>query len=150
MMKTWYLKWVLLAVIGQVLIGCEEEEGINPVPEIEFREVSTTSVAAYQDSLTFTIFYRDGDGDLGENNTDEDNIFLEDSRNGVVFGLRIQQLAPDNAEISIQGDLHVTLPNVPMIGENETETVSYDIWLKDRAGNESNRVNSGTITVTAN
>ncbi|MFT5021274.1 MAG: hypothetical protein ACI9CU_002683, partial [Polaribacter sp.] len=76
-------------------------------------------------------------------------LFIQDSRNQVTFGFRIQQLAPDNSDIAIQGNLNVTLPNTAIISSGASESVSYSIWVIDRAGNESNKVSSSTVTVNA-
>ena len=141
----------LFIVIGMLgfLSACTEPETISEIPEIAFESVVPNVVTEYQDSLYFTISYRDGDGDLGENNTDNNNLFVQDSRNQVVYGFRIRQLAPDNATIAIQGNLHITLPSAAIINGGASESVSYSIWVEDRAGNESNRVNSSTVTVNA-
>jgi hypothetical protein len=139
--------WIFLAMLAFAVGGCADDAGISEVPEIEFVSATPQTVIAYQDSLVVTISYRDGDGDLGENDTDQNNLFLEDSRNGVVYGFRIRQLAPDDATIAIEGNLNVTMPNVPIIGSGNTESLNYSIWVVDRAGNESERVSSSAITV---
>lgn len=139
--------WIFLAMLAVAVGGCADDAGISEVPEIEFVSATPQTVIAYQDSLVVTISYRDGDGDLGENDTDQNNLFLEDSRNGVVYGFRIRQLAPDDATIAIEGNLNVTMPNVPIIGSGNTESLNYSIWVVDRAGNESERVSSSAITV---
>ncbi len=140
-------RWIFLAMLAFAVGGCADDAGISEVPEIEFVSATPQTVIAYQDSLVVTISYRDGDGDLGENDTDQNNLFLEDSRNGVVYGFRIRQLAPDDATIAIEGNLNVTMPNVPIIGSGNTESLNYSIWVVDRAGNESERVSSSAITV---
>jgi hypothetical protein len=127
--------------------GCTKDEPISNVPEISFVSATPQTLTAFADSLTVTISYRDGDGDLGENDTDDNNLFMEDSRNEVVYGFRIRQLAPDNATIAIQGNLNIAVPNVPIIGSRNTESFTYTIHVTDRAGNESNRVTSTVITV---
>lgn len=131
------------------LSACDKLTAISEVPEIVFESVVPNVVTEYQDSLYFTVSYRDGNGDLGENNTDNNNLFIQDSRNQVTYGFRIQQLAPDNSDIAIQGNLNVTLPNTAIINGGASESVSYSIWVVDRAGNESNRVSSSTVTVNA-
>ena len=145
-----------MRVIGSVMFvaargfsACNVGPGISEIPEISFESVVPNVVTEYQDSLYFNISYRDGDGDLGENNTDDNNLFIQDSRNQVVYGFRIQQLAPDNATISIQGNINVTLANTAIINGGASESVSYTIWVVDRAGNESNKVNSSSVTVNA-
>lgn len=138
--------WIVVGLMG-LLSACDKTTEISEVPEIAFESVLPNVVTEYQDSLYFTISYRDGNGDLGENNTDNNNLFVQDSRNQVTYGFRIQQLAPENADIAIQGNLNVTLPNTAIINGGASESVSYTIWVVDRAGNESNRVNSSTVTV---
>lgn len=140
--------WIVLGMMG-ALSACTKLAEISEVPEIAFESVVPNVVTEYQDSLYFTVSYRDGNGDLGENNTDNNNLFIEDSRNQVTYGFRIQQLAPNNADIAIQGNLNVTLPNTAIINGGASESVSYSIWVVDRAGNESNRVSSSTVTVNA-
>ena len=140
--------WIVVALMG-LLSACTKLTDISEVPEIAFESVVPNVVTEYQDSLYFTVSYRDGNGDLGENNTDNNNLFIQDSRNQVTYGFRIQQLAPDNADIAIKGNLNVTLPNTAIINGGASESVSYTIWVVDRAGNESNRVNSSTVTVNA-
>ena len=147
---------IKMRIVGLVICAaalgfsaCNLGPGISEIPEISFESVVPNVVTEYQDSLYFTISYRDGDGDLGENNTDDNNLFIQDSRNQVVYGFRIQQLAPDNATISIQGNINVTLANTAIINGGASESVSYTIWVVDRAGNESNKVNSSSVTVNA-
>jgi hypothetical protein len=139
--------WIYLALIALGASGCAKDEAISEIPEIEFVSATPQTLVAYSDSLVVTISYRDGNGDLGENDTDENNLFLQDSRNGVTYGFRVRQLAPDDAVIAIDGNLNIKLPNVPIIGEGNSESLTYSIWVIDRAGNESNRVQSSSITV---
>jgi hypothetical protein len=82
-------------------------------------------------------------------NTDENILFIQDSRNEVTFGFCIRQLAPDNSDIAIQGNFNVTLLNTAIINGGANESVSCSIWVVDRAGNESNRINSSAIIVNA-
>lgn len=135
------------AIIVLLAMGCTKDEPANEIPEISFVSATPQTVTAFEDSLTVTISYRDGNGDLGENDTDDNNLFMEDSRNGVVYGFRIRQLATDDAVIAIEGDLNIAVPNVPIIGSGDSESFTYTIHVVDRAGNESNRVTSSAITV---
>lgn len=140
-----------LFLFGAALLfaACDTDPEISEIPEISFESVVPNVVTEYQDSLYFTISYRDGNGDLGENNTDENNLFIQDSRNDVTYGFRIQQLAPTNSDIIIQGNINVTLDNTAIIDGGASESVSYTIWVVDRAGNESNRISTSTVTVNA-
>jgi hypothetical protein len=92
-----------------VLIICsnsackKDDELMSAVPEIEFVSVTPTSLKEYSAPLSFTIKYRDGDGNLGENNADVKNLYLTDNRINVTYTYRIQQLAPDNSSVQ-EGD----------------------------------------------
>lgn len=145
-MRTNYLI-VLLATLS-ILVSCKKDDAMSNVPEIELKSATPTTLQAFSDTLTFTVFYRDGDGDLGENSPDVYNLFLTDNRNNITYKYRIQQLAPSGPAIAIQGNLDVKLPNVPILDNTHTtETVTYSIYVVDRAGNKSNTVTSGNITV---
>lgn len=149
----WTIDVKILAVVLLLVIiwaGCskDSEDRTNPVPVIEFVSVTPGTVQEYTDSLTFTIYYRDGDGDLGENDADVKNLFLTDTRNQVTYKYRIQQLAPTGAAIPIEGNLNITLDNTAILDGSVSETVTYDIYITDRAGNRSNTVSSDEIVVT--
>ena len=52
-------------------------------PEISLEEVSPGTVQEYQDSIYMRISFYDKDGDLGENFTDDPNLFVVDNRLGL-------------------------------------------------------------------
>ncbi len=145
------MKYSFILLILPLLFfsACEKEsEKFSEIPLIEFKSISPQQATAYSDSVRIEIFYRDGDGDLGENNNEVKNCFVTDSRNGVTYEYRIQQLAPDNAMIAIQGTFHIYLKSVPMMDNLATsEQVTYSIYVTDRAGNQSNTVTTSVITV---
>jgi hypothetical protein len=137
-----------------LLSSCKDKEGITEIEEtpfIELKSINKTTIKAFEDSIVFEIFYRDGNGDLGENNDGIENLFLIDSRNQITYSYRIPQLAPDleeNKSIAIQGTLNVVLKNTTLLDENLTEEKTiYSIYMIDRAGNKSNTVISEEITI---
>ncbi len=138
----------ILFFVSLAVVSCKKTEEIGPIPEIEFISVTPGNVQEYADSLVFTIKYRDGDGDLGENTSGAENFFLADSRNNVIYKFRIPQLAPDNSSIIIEGNLNVTLANTAIIDGSNSQTFTYSIYVKDRAGNQSNTVVTSPVTVT--
>ncbi len=149
-MKKSFSKLIFALCLILFIASCKkDDEGISNTPEIEFVSVTPSNVVEYQDSLVFRISYRDGDGDLGENGNGVDNFFLTDSRNSVTYKFRIQQLAPDDANIAIQGELDVVLQSAAVLNGQASETVTYSIHIVDRAGNQSNTVTSPVVTVTA-
>lgn len=137
-----------ILVILFVLIGCKKEDIVfEPTPNIEFVSISPTSVAEFQDEVIVTIKYRDGDGDLGENTPNVKNLFVTDSRNNVEYSYRVQQLAPSEADINIEGQLEINLKTLSVVGTGDSESATFIIYIVDRAGNESNSITTSAITV---
>ena len=131
-----------------LMASCKKEQTvISAVPEITFLTVAPTTVIEFQDSLVFTISYNDGDGDLGENSADVKNLFLTDKRIGITYTYRIRQLAPDGANIAIQGNLNTVLKNIAVTDSSAQQQATFSIYVVDRAGNKSNTVNSPVITI---
>ncbi|MBL0310374.1 MAG: hypothetical protein IPP77_12075 [Bacteroidetes bacterium] len=128
--------------------GCKKEEAISEVPSIKFVSMNPNPAIRYQDELVITIEYTDGNGDLGENTPDAKNLFVRDNRNNVTSEFRIRQLAPDNANIIISGPLKINLPPQGFIDDNNTtETATYSIYLVDRAGNQSNTIETPALMI---
>ena len=127
--------------------ACKKDEAIDSnTPTIELESVSSENVLE-GDPLTFRVKYTDGDGDLGENNPDAHNLFLTDNRVNVTYEYRIQELAPSGSSIIIRGYINVELNTTAITNGSNSQTVTYSIFVKDRAGNQSNTVTSPTITI---
>lgn len=138
---------ILFAIIALFSSCSSDDEGVSLVPAIEFVSVSSSSVTAFSQPLTFTISYRDGDGDLGENDPDVKNCYITDSRNSVTYEFRIPELAPRGSSIIIDGNLNIDLQSVGISDGVDSETATFDIYLTDRAGNVSNTVTSLSVSV---
>ena len=134
----------LFAIV--LLFSCEKEQVISDTPIIEFKSISPTNVQEYSD-IIITISYSDGNGDLGENNPDIHNLFVEDNRNGIVYQFRIPHLAPDNNSIAIEGDFNITINGSGITNESSSQQVNYSIYVTDRAENKSNTITTSFITI---
>ncbi len=130
-----------------LLFSCEKEQEISDTPIIEFKSISPATVQEYSDNIIITISYSDGNGDLGENDPDIHNLFVEDNRNGIVYQFRIPHLAPDNNSIAIEGDFNITINGSGITDESSSQQVNYSIYVKDRAGNNSNTITTSSITI---
>ena len=117
-------------------------------PSIKLISVAPSTVRAFADSLVFNISYTDGDGDLGENNSNAQNLFIKDNRINITYNYRINQLSP--AAVPIQGTLSVVLKNTGITDQSNSQQVSFDIFVRDRAGHESNKITTNNITITKN
>jgi hypothetical protein len=147
-MKTTGIAFLVLSCLLISFSGCKKEEQISNVPSLKFVSITPNPATKYQDEIQITVEYTDGDGDLGENTPDVKNLFCTDSRNGVTYEFRIRQLAPDNANIIINGKLTFNLAPQGFIDDNNTtESATYSVYVKDRAGNQSNTVQTSTLTM---
>ena len=116
-----------------------------------------------QDSLFVLFKFEDGDGDLGRSaNADENNVFFIDTRTGELdnsFGIPfIPQLGSSNG---IEGEVEILLFSTCCLFESGQDPctpssiepydfLQYEIYILDRAGNESNHIITDTITLVCN
>ena len=135
----------LFAIV--LLFSCEKEQVISDTPIIEFKSILPTTAQEYTDDIIITISYSDIDGDLGQNDPDIHNLFVEDNRNGIVYQFRIPHLAPDNNSIALEGDFNITINGSGITDESFSQQVNYAIYVNDRAGNKSNIITTSTITI---
>lgn len=146
------MKMLRLAAFAAILLFafCQKASEKSPIPKIEFRALSSAKIRAGIDSLAITVFYEDGDGDLGENSAAAKNCFVQDSRSAaLLYEFRVKQLAPDGATIAIQGELDVILPKTGFVQTGATsEKAVFKIRLVDRAGNSSNEIETPEIEIT--
>ena len=141
------MKNIIYLCVIVLLFSCEKEQEISDTPIIEFKSISPATVQEYSDNIVITISYSDEDGDLGENNPDIHNLFVEDNRNGIVYQFRIPHLAPDNNSIAIEGDFNITINGSGITDESSSQQVNYSIYVKDRAENKSNTITTSNITI---
>lgn len=138
----------ILLMLLLILNSCKKDKiTYSEIPEIEFLSVSPQVVTEFEDDLTFTIKYLDGDGDLGENNPDVVNLFLSDQRINITHEFRINQLSPSGSSIPIAGQLNVVLKGLGITDGSIQQAATFSIYVVDRAGNVSNTVVSNPVTI---
>jgi len=146
------IKKILGALVCLVFIlsACEkhsEEPAFDVTPRIELVSMSTTELVQFQDTLTLVLKYEDGDGDLGSRDPDESLLFVRDNRLESADEYYVGLLAPEGANASITGNLSVNLSTVFLFGNGSQESTFFTIYMKDRAGNESNQLDTEQITI---
>ncbi len=143
----------IIGCIG-LLFSCKKEKGNDPLPVISdtpaITSVSLNATTINQfDDLVFSINYTDGDGDLGTTDADEKSIFITDKRSSsIIHEFHLQPLSPVGQNIAIQGKISVNLENVILLDQsNNSETVQFEIKIKDRSGKNSNVVTTTSVTI---
>lgn len=135
-------------VIAVLLAGCKKEEVMPSAPEIALVSMSARSVHEFDERVKVRFSYKDGDGDLGQGDPDDYTLWVKDARLEGTDGYHIPPLAPEGAEVPIQGELEVELNALFLLGNSGQEETSYTMYVVDRAGNRSNEFTTGTIIIT--
>lgn len=155
------IKKLLLGIlIIAAFVTCISPPDYPIEPKIEFLGLSKNTmrqgVLGIEDSLFLTFSFTDGDGDLGNLGQAKDsvNIFLTDKRtNQPSERFRIPYVPEQGAGNGISGDMRLllftTCCNVLPPCETSTtkpiDTLIYEIYIKDRAGHESNKILTAPI-----
>jgi len=144
----------LILVFGLISFSCEKESikesdplpPISSVPSITLGSMATTYNQF--DDIELKVNYIDGNGDLGVSDADTPVIFVTDNRNNIELNFHLLPLAPEGANIAIQGQLQVMVENIILLDQaNTSETLTFTVKIVDRAGNWSNSVTTPTITI---
>ena len=128
-------------------------------PQIEFVGMTKTTMRqgfGTEDSVYITLSFTDGDGDLGGiSGKDSLNVFITDKRNNkpVEQTFRIPFVPEAGAKNGISGEIRFLMYTTcclslePCIATpvRPTDTLIYDIYIKDRAGHASNIIKTYPI-----
>lgn len=140
---------LLICTVTLVITACKKKTTVSNVPVIEFKSLNKYQIKEYTDSLQITIAYTDADGDLGENDPNKKNLFLTDARTNTVLEYRIKEIVPNNKTASIKGTLNIVIDKLYINSATATtEAVTFNAYITDRAGNKSNEVQTGVVTLT--
>jgi hypothetical protein len=151
----------LFAITAYLLSGCVEKEQYPLIPVIKYAGFMVDTTAQGYDSIGIvTITYTDGDGDLGLDSTDTAEPYLYNyyftfmqMKEGVLqpvelpdstinFNARIPILTPSGKNKNISGEISRTLELYQAWSALSSDTIGFEIYVKDRALNVSNIVQS--------
>ncbi len=142
-----------VALLGLVFIASCSKDDLgaslyNPVPVVTVLDISPDTVTEFQQIINLTLQYEDGDGDIGEFDPDVGVVFVKDSRLATADEFHVPPLAPLNAPpIAIKGTLTLQIKNSFILGNAAQEKINYSLWLRDRAGHESEVVTTPYILI---
>ena len=141
--------FVLIILLACIFFNaCKKDDAtISDVPELTSVTATPSEIKEFQDSIIFTIAYRDGNGDLGENDPDVKNLFITDNRVNVTYQYRIDQLSPNGSDIAIERNLNVTLKGIAITDGSVQQDVSYSVYIVDRAGQKSNSLTTANLVI---
>lgn len=139
--------------------SCTDQK--SHIPHIEFVSVSNNyMVQNGVDSLFLKFKFTDGNGDLGSDTTD--NIFVKDSRTGLIIAnYKIPDYLGNNPNNSCRtGEISLVVYSQCCIYPDSsscysstlfpTRPMKYQIQIQDQAGNYSNIIESSEIILECN
>lgn len=157
----------IFSILGAMtmMLACQSTDDYSIIPSIKYIGVTKSALIQgdlNQDSLWLTFSFQDGDGDLAYSaNSIEKDIFLYDKRLGLLLdSYKIPELANTNGN-SLEGSMQILIyttcclfkDNIPPCSappQYPTDTLLFEIYIKDRAGHESNRISSQPIILYCN
>ena len=159
-----HIKYFLsLALIIVLINGCFSPPDLPNAPEITFNgiqyELTTDVLGNRLDSVTVSIEFKDGDGDLGAVSTsDPTNYFITVNRKesgvfnevtfpgGANFNGRFLINNGQDLDGAIEGRLDYGF-NIFIGTIQPSDTLQFDVFIRDRAGNQSNTVTTSQIVI---
>ncbi len=150
-----------LIMIAVFFAACATPPEYPDVPAIEFLELSKDTLrrGSFFDDTTFVKFsFTDGDGDIGDR--DSLQLVVIDSRNDFTNEFRIP-FVPKFGDSGLKGEITVRLftsccifPDslflegcTDVFSQMPYDELTYDIYIKDRAGNFSNTITTSPIYI---
>jgi hypothetical protein len=150
-----------------LLSGCYKEPTFDLKPSIEFVDIRKEIIleafsGSKADSIIVDIKFQDGDGDLGQDEIDKAKsqgnfnyiVKILEKKKGV-YSVKIQtepysgvfpRLKSSSKAGPIEGVLNYSMNFLqPFIPKNDT--LKFQIYIKDRAGNASNTIETSPIVL---
>ncbi|MBK9734175.1 MAG: hypothetical protein IPO92_04105 [Saprospiraceae bacterium] len=153
---------MFFCILGMFL-SCIKPPDYSNTPVLEFRSLSKTIMnqgVFGEDSVELVLFFTDGDGDFGsEAQSNVKNIFIKDNRTNETFREYKAPFIPTQGSTNgISGTISIRIYSTCCIFPEAsgifpcTQTddfpfndLTLDIYIKDRAGNQSNTVTTSVI-----
>lgn len=164
-------KIISAVIISSLWLGsCLSVPEFSHTPEIEFSGIAISprldaNTGGYKDSITISIKFKDGDGDLGASAED---IALNPPHNFVLKQFRkvngdfVPYVPADTSSVltggyfhrlsgekpgPIEGTIHHRVEILHCCYKYAKDTIRFEVFIRDRAGNISNTVTTDPVIV---
>ncbi len=162
-----------ILIMLTVLAGCEKDEKFADEPFLEWRDFSVSDQGSGRRSLNLQAYFTDGNGNIGrraDNNSPYDtcsaasyNFLIRyfEQVNGTfkeiepetttgrgcqLFHVILPDLEPEGQNKTLEGDIFVDF-EYSGFPRNATDSIRFELQLRDRAGNLSNVASSPTLFI---
>jgi len=137
------------------ITACVQPPDYPIEPEIEFLSISKSEVLQAIDTFRIAFSYTDGDGDIGLDLDDPDNnVIITDSRTGFEETFKVPVIPQQGATNGISGKISLLVFASCCLNSNpiclptpnaNPEEIVYTVRMFDKAGNESNTIQTSPI-----
>jgi len=137
------------------ITACVQPPDYPIEPEIEFLSISKSEVLQAIDTFIIAFSYTDGDGDIGLDLDDPDNnVIITDSRTGFEETFKVPVIPQQGATNGISGKISLLVFASCFLNSNpiclptpnaNPEEIVYTVRMFDKAGNESNTIQTSPI-----
>ena len=143
---------LIIAIISLIAISCNKKTKYSNIPKITFKNLSHNSVqAGGSETVLINLLFEDGDGNIGFGTN---NLFIKDSRFTDTLPYAIPDI-PDkfNPESGLNGVIQINYEAAFLLLRSDTlhiesDTLTWDIYMKDEAGNVSNTITTSALILT--
>ena len=150
---------LLCAALVAGVYSCRKSDN-SPIPYLEFISLSPDTIkgGSIRDTAFLTFNFSDGDGDLGNDVTQGDyDVYLRDMRDSAFQIIRypfphIPDEAVDPVD-GVKGTGAIALYGADLIPRQDTihkfrgDTLVYQMWIMDRAKNQSNIITTTPLYI---
>lgn len=168
-MSKQHFKGLIFLVVGIfALSSCYKEPNFSLTPEIEFDSITKDIrldqyTGGKKDSIIVSVKFKDGDGDLGFNAEEIGSKVPQTDYNYVVKSFRkikgvftqyttsetlsgfYPRLKTDDKTGPIEGKLSYRIELYTAFSPFKKDTVKFEVFIKDRAGNKSNTIETTPV-----
>lgn len=160
---------LLIGIAFPILSACYKEPDFSTIPSIEYvgfqKQIRLDQFsAANKDSVTISLKFQDGDGDLGYSTDEVKDAYQTSNYNYVVRPFRkkngklteytpleslsgyFPRLKKDDKPNPIEGVLDYSI-DFPHPFTPKRDSLQFQIYIKDRAGNVSNIIETDIIVL---
>lgn len=150
--------WSIVFLLGSILLASCQKNTMSKIPHIALTYAGPDSIRANYDTAFIMFNFTDGDADLG-NDTAKSCVFVKDKRYDTTGATFTKYNFPDidpnieDPKKGITGNGVILLLSPPLVPRSDSfhmvkgDTTSYEMYITDRAGNESNHITTRQIIV---
>lgn len=147
--------WLIVMLVGcTVLFSCEKNT-MSKIPHIVLKQFGPDSIRSNYDTAYILFSFADGDADLA--NDTSSSVYIKDLRfpDDGYIRYDFPQVDPgiEDPKKGLTGSGVVLLLGPPPVPRSDTfhmvngDTTSFEMYITDRAHNESNHITTGQLII---